>query len=138
MRRNIFLKTKGFNDVIDITERVREIVKESKIEKGFCFLFALGSTCALTTMEYESGLIKDLKDFFERILPSDREYQHCKKWGDCNAVSHLLSLMIKTFLVLPVENNDLVLGTWQNVVFIDFDKRPREREIIVEIFNSKK
>jgi len=138
MKKNIFLKTKGFNDVIDITEKVRAVVKESKVDNGFCFLFALGSTCGLTTIEYESGLIKDLRFFFEKILPPNEEYEHCKKWGDCNAVSHLLSSLIKTFLILPVKDNDLLLGTWQNVVFIDFDKRPREREIIVEVFESKK
>ncbi|MGB9598414.1 MAG: secondary thiamine-phosphate synthase enzyme YjbQ [Minisyncoccales bacterium] len=138
MRKFIFLKTKGFNQTVDITEDLRLIVKESGVEQGFCFLFAFGSTCALTTIEYEEGLLKDFKNFLEKLLPGNEEYEHCQKWGDCNAVSHLLSSLFKTFLILPVENNDLLLGSWQNVVFIDFDKRPRQRKILVEIFQSSK
>jgi secondary thiamine-phosphate synthase enzyme len=130
------LKTKGFNDVVDITERVLEIVEDSKIEDGICLIFCPGSTCAITTIEYEGGLIEDLKRVLEKIIPMAENYEHCKKWGDCNGYAHIRSALLKPSLALPIEKGKLVLGTWQNIVFLDFDNREREREIIVKIVAS--
>lgn len=125
--------TKGFNDVIDITEKISEAVKESGIKEGICLVSCPGSTCGITTIEYESGAIEDLKRILENLVPMSKEYQHCKKWGDCNGYAHIRSALIKPFLAIPVENGNLLLGTWQQVVFIDFDNRPRQREIVVKI-----
>lgn len=131
------VKTKGFTDIIDITNQVSKAAKESKVKDGICLVFCPGSTCGITTMEYESGLIEDLKRALEIIAPMNENYEHCKKWGDCNGFSHIRSALLKPFLAIPIENRKLVLGTWQNLIFLDFDNRPREREIIVKIFESK-
>jgi secondary thiamine-phosphate synthase enzyme len=130
------IKTRGFNDVIDITDRVSEIVEKSKVRDGICLISCPGSTCGITTMEYESGLIKDLKKIFEKIAPMSEDYEHCKRWGDCNGFSHVRSALIKPFLAVPIENGRLALGTWQQIVFLDFDNRPREREILVKIIKG--
>lgn len=128
--------TKGFTDIIDITSQVVKAVKESKIKDGICLISSLGSTCGLTTIEYEPELLKDFKEFLEKIIPSDREYRHDSVWGEKNGFSHIRSALIKPFLTLPIEDGELVLGQWQNIVFIDFDNRPREREIIVKIIHA--
>lgn len=130
------ISTKGFNDIIDITSRVLEVVRKSKIREGICLISSPGSTCAITTIEYESGLIEDLKRVLERIAPMSEDYEHCKKWGDCNGYAHIRSALLKPFLALPIENGKLVLGTWQQIVLIDFDNRPREREIIVKVIGK--
>ena len=130
------LSTKGFNDVIDITDRISKIVKSSKIQSGICLISSPGSTCGITTLEYESGLIEDLKRILDEIIPMSTEYEHCKKWGDCNGYDHLRSALIKPFLNVPIERGKLLLGRWQQIIFIDFDNRPRQREIIVKIINE--
>jgi secondary thiamine-phosphate synthase enzyme len=130
------VSTKGFNDIIDITPRVEEAVGESKIRDGICLVFSPGSTCGITTIEYESGLIEDLKMVLEKIAPLNKDYEHCKKWGDCNGYAHIRSALIKPFLTAPIEDGKLALGTWQQIAFIDFDNRPREREILVKIIGK--
>jgi len=130
------ISTKGFTDVIDITSRVAEIVKKSKVKDGICLISCPGSTAGITTIEYEPELLKDFKEFLEKIAPSDKEYRHDKVWGEKNGFSHLRSALIKPFLTVPVEDGKLVLGQWQNIVFIDFDNRPREREIIVKVIRA--
>ncbi len=127
------VSTKGFTDIIDITNEVFDIVRKSKIKDGICLISSPGSTCGITTMEYESGLIEDLKKVLEKIAPMSKDYEHCKKWGDCNGYAHIRSALVKPFLTVPIEDGKLVLGTWQQIVFIDFDNRPREREIMVKI-----
>lgn len=129
------ITTKGFNDIIDITEKVSEIVKNSKVKDGICLISCPGSTCGVTTLEYEDGLIEDLKRILEKIAPMSEDYEHCKKWHDCNGYAHIRSALIKPFLTVPIENGKLVLGDWQQVVLLDFDNRPREREIIVKLLN---
>jgi secondary thiamine-phosphate synthase enzyme len=130
------ISTKGFNDIIDITDRVSEIVKNSKIKEGICLVFVAHSTCAITTIEYEEGAIKDLKRALEIIAPMNTNYEHCKKWGDCNGYAHIRAALMKPCLTIPIENGKLVLGQWQQVVLIDFDNRPREREILVKIIKQ--
>jgi len=130
------ISTKGFTDVIDITSRVAEIVKKSKVKDGICLISCPGSTAGITTIEYEPELLKDFKEFLEKIAPSDKEYRHDKVWGEKNGFSHLRSALIKPFLTVPVEDGKLVLGTWQQCVLIDFDNRPREREIIVKVIRA--
>lgn len=131
------ISTKGFNDIIDITDKVSEIVRGSKVKEGICLISSPGSTCGITTIEYESELLKDFKEFLEKIVPSDKEYRHDNVWGEKNGFSHIRSALIKPFLTVPIEDGKLVLGQWQNLVLIDFDNRPREREISVKIISAK-
>ena len=127
------VKTKGFNDIIDITLGVEKEVEKSKVKDGICLISSPGSTCGLTTIEYEEGLIEDLKRTLEKIAPMNKDYEHCKRWGDYNGYAHIRSALLKPFLTVPIENGKLVLGAWQQLVFIDFDNRSREREIIIKI-----
>jgi len=127
------IETKGFNEVIDITDKVREIVRKAKVSDGLCVVFCPCSTCAITTIEFEEGAIQDLKRILDKIAPMEDNYEHCKKWGDCNGYAHIRSALLKPFFCCPIENGDLALGTWQQLVFIDFDNKARRREIIVKI-----
>ena len=130
------ISTKGFTDIIDITDKVSEIVQKSKIKEGICLISCPGSTCGITTMEYEEGLIEDLKRILEKIAPLSEDYEHCKKWGDCNGYAHIRSALIKPFLAVAIEEGKLVLGQWQQITFLDFDNRPREREITVKLIGK--
>jgi len=130
------LSTKGFTDIIDITSRVSEVVKKSKVREGICLISCPGSTAGITTIEYEPELLKDFKEFLEKIVPSDKEYHHDKVWGEKNGFSHIRSALIKPFLAVPIEEGKLVLGQWQQIVLIDFDNRPREREIKVKVIRA--
>ncbi len=131
------IQTKGHYDFIDITQRVKDIVKQSGVKQGMALVFVKGSTVALTTMEYEKGIIEDLKNVFEKIAPEEGDYQHHLKWGDHNGAAHIKSAILKTSLTIPIEEGRLYLGTWQQIVLIDFDERPREREILVKIIEVK-
>jgi secondary thiamine-phosphate synthase enzyme len=129
----IALSTKGNADIIDITSQVDGIVKSSKIKNGIAAIFVPGSTGALTTIEYESGAIEDLKRAIERIAPENIEYKHNLKWGDGNGHSHVRAALLGPSIAVPVIDGKLILGTWQQLVFIDFDNRPRNRKIAVQI-----
>ena len=131
------ISTKGFNDVIDITDRVSEIVRKSKIKDGLCLISCPGSTAGLTTIEADPNLLEDFKEFLEKLVPSNRPYRHDETWGDKNAPSHIRSALIKPFLTIPIEDGKLVLGQWQNIVLVDFNNRPREREIVIKIIKSE-
>ena len=127
------LDTKGFADIIDVTDGVLSLLHESKISNGLLTVFCSGSTGAITTIEYESGVIEDLKKAIERIAPSNMPYAHDKRWGDGNGFSHVRAALMKPSLTIPVVEGSLALGTWQQIVLIDFDNRPRERKLIVQI-----
>lgn len=128
--------TQGFCDIIDITAKVQEQVQKEKLQKGLATLFVSGSTAALTTIEYEPGLVQDLKELVEKIIPSDRKYHHDDRWGDDNGFSHVRASLFGPSLQVPVESGRLVLGTWQQIVLLDFDNRPRTREIVVQIMGE--
>lgn len=132
----IALSTKGNADIIDITSQVDGIVKSSKIKNGIAAIFVPGSTGALTTIEYESGAIEDLKRAIERIAPENIEYKHNLKWGDGNGHSHVRAALLGPSIAVPVIAGKLILGTWQQLVFIDFDNRPRNRKIAVQIIGE--
>ena len=132
------VSTKGFFDIIDITSRIEEAVKRSGVKDGICIISSPGSTIGITTIENEPQLLKDFKELMEKLVPSDKKYHHDNVWGEANGFSHLRSSLIKPFLTVPVENGKLVLGTWQQIVFVDFDNRPREREILVKVFGERK
>jgi secondary thiamine-phosphate synthase enzyme len=131
--RYIKLKTKGNDDIINITPDLQKCVEEEKIKDGVIFLSVIGSTAALTTMEYEEGLVKDLKGTLESLMPYRADYAHNFTWSDDNGHSHLRSSFIKTHLFVSVTAGKLDLGTWQQVVLIDFDTRPRERKIVAKL-----
>lgn len=126
-------KTQGFCDIIDITAKVQEQVKKEKVQKGLATLFVSGSTAALTTIEYEPGLVQDLKDLVEKLIPSGRRYHHDDRWGDDNGFSHLRASLFGPSLNIPIESGRLALGTWQQIVLLDFDNRPRTREVMLQI-----
>ena len=129
----IKVKTKGNTDIIDITSHIERIVEEEELTDGILFLNVIGSTAALTTMEFEPGQAKDLKDLLEEVIPYRSDWAHNFTWSDDNAHSHLRSSFLKTNFFIPVTNSQLDLGTWQQVVLIDFDTRPRDRKIVVKI-----
>lgn len=127
------LTTKGFNDIIDITHPVHAICNKSKVHDGVVTVFCPGSTGSITTIEYEAGVLEDLKRAIENIAPSNIPYEHDKRWGDGNGFSHVRAALMKPSLSIPLIQGKLALGTWQQVVFIDFDNRSRHREIIVQV-----
>lgn len=132
----ISFSTKGFSDIIDITERVDEISKKSSMSDGIISVFCPGSTGSITTIEYESGVLSDLQRAIEMLVPSDIPYAHDRRWGDGNGFSHVRAALLKPSLTIPLVTGKLALGTWQQVVFIDFDNRPRKREIIVTVIGK--
>lgn len=117
----------------DVTGQVQEIVGKSKIKNGSVIVFVMGSTAGVTTIEYEPNLVKDLQEFFEKIIPQDVKYYHNKTWGDNNGFSHLRASLLGPSLAVPVIDGKLQLGTWQQIIFVDFDNRPRKREILVQV-----
>jgi secondary thiamine-phosphate synthase enzyme len=135
--KKITAQTAGFCDIVDITAKLNEHIQSAKLRDGMVTLFVSGSTAALTTIEYEAGLIQDLKDFIEKYIPSNRRYHHDDRWGDDNGFSHLRASLFGPSLAIPIENGAPSLGTWQQVVLIDFDNRPRTRQIIVQLIGEK-
>ena len=131
---NIFVKTTAKTDIIDLTADIVKNMKKSAPDEGALILFIPGSTAALTTIEYESGVINDLKKAIDRLAPEDLYYEHNERWGDGNGYSHIRSALIGPSLHIPIIDGKLILGTWQQVVLLDFDNRPRERRIIAQIY----
>ncbi len=129
----ISVATKGSGDTIDITQMTAEIVDASGVMNGTVTVFCQGSTGSVTTIEYEPGVIKDLQRTLEKIAPSDLPYEQNKAWGDGNGFSHVRAALMKPSLTIPVLDGKMALGTWQQIVFIDFDNRPRRRKVIVQV-----
>jgi len=132
----ILLNTKGNSDILDITDEVNDVARRSGITSGLLTVFCPGSTGSVTTIEYESGVVNDLKKAIEKIAPSDINYEHDLRWGDGNGFSHVRAALMKPSLTIPIITGKLTLGTWQQVVFIDFDNRGRNRNIIVQVLGS--
>lgn len=127
------LSTAGFTDIVDISDKVIAVLERSGIENGLVTVFCPGSTGAVTTIEYEAGVLRDLRDAIERIVPSGIAYEHDRRWGDGNGFSHVRAALMKPSLTIPLIKGSLTLGTWQQIVFIDFDNRGRQRDIIVHV-----
>ncbi len=125
--------TRGHADIINITEQVAAIVNESGINNGIANLFAPSSTSALTTIEYEAGCLTDLRRLFDEIVNPKREYAHNAKWGDMNGYSHVRAALLGASIAVPFVQGALTLGTWQQIIYVDFDNRPRQRELVVQI-----
>jgi secondary thiamine-phosphate synthase enzyme len=132
----ISLSTKGYSDMIDMTPKVDAAIQRSKIENGLVTVFCPGSTGAITTIEYESGVLRDLQRAIEKIAPSNISYEHDKRWGDGNGFSHVRAALMKPSLTIPLVKGKLSLGTWQQIVFIDFDNRERRRDLIVQVIGE--
>lgn len=132
----IRLSTRGHADMHDLSGQVAAAVDESGIRNGLAAVFCPSSTSALTTIEFESGALEDLRRALDEIAPPDREYRHNLRWGDGNGHSHLRAALLGPSLTIPILDGQLALGTWQQVVYIDFDVRPRQREIIVQVFGE--
>jgi secondary thiamine-phosphate synthase enzyme len=134
--RNIQIKSKSENDIIDITDKVSRIVKESKIENGVVTVFVVGSTAAITTIEYEPGLQQDFPEMLSRLVPKGTEYAHDNAWHDGNGHSHVRASLIGPSLTIPFIAGHLTLGTWQQIVLLEMDIRPRERKIIIQMIGE--
>jgi secondary thiamine-phosphate synthase enzyme len=134
--RSISIQTKGNGDVRDITSAVQDQISGCKTENGIATVFTGSSTSGITTIEYESGCIEDIQRLFDEILPPDREYAHNKRWGDGNGHSHVRAALLKPSLTIPFIDKKLTLGTWQQIVLVDFDNRHRQRKIIVQILGD--
>lgn len=133
----IEIDTKGFSDVVDITHRVETLVRSSGIADGLASVFVVGSTATVTTIEFESGVVEDLKEAIERVAPKNIPYRHDKKWGDGNGFSHVRAALMKPGITVPIINGAMALGTWQQIVLIDFDNRPRQRRVAVQILGDR-
>ncbi len=134
--KSIKLKSKGDTDIIDITDSVSGCVESSKVKNGIVTIFMPGSTAGLTTIEYEPGLIKDIQQSLEIIAPRRGEYHHNLRWHDGNGFSHVRAAMLGPSLTVPFSDKRLQLGTWQQIVFIDFDNRSRSRELVIQIIGE--
>ncbi len=133
---HIFVKTTAKTDIIDLTPQVQKEIERSPVRNGALTLFIPGSTAALTTIEYESGVINDLREAIERMAPEDLYYEHNARWGDGNGYSHVRSALLGPSLHVPIIDGKLILGTWQQIVLLDFDNRPRERQIIMQMLGE--
>ncbi|MDD5127638.1 MAG: secondary thiamine-phosphate synthase enzyme YjbQ [Dehalococcoidales bacterium] len=131
--KTIHLQSKGNCDIIDITREVEEQVAGSKIRDGTATIFVVGSTAGITTIEYEPGLVADFKKLWERLAPQNLDYAHNERWHDGNGHAHIRASLLGASLILPMIGGRLALGTWQQVILVDFDNRPRSREVIVQI-----
>lgn len=130
------LSTRGSADMIDITGEVAQFVRQTELKSGVVTMFCPSSTSALTTIEYESGALNDLKRLFDDIAPPDKNYAHNARWGDGNGHSHVRAALLGPSLAVPFSNRALTLGTWQQVIYVDFDNRPRRRELVVQVMGE--
>jgi secondary thiamine-phosphate synthase enzyme len=132
----IKLHSSGFSECLDITGEVERCLAESGVQSGLLTVMIAGSTAAVTTIEYEPGAISDLQRVLERLAPTDGEYAHNFRWGDGNGFSHVRAALMKPSLGIPIVGGKLTLGTWQQVVVLDFDNRPRNRTVIVQVLGE--
>jgi secondary thiamine-phosphate synthase enzyme len=134
--KKLSLQTRGNGDTHDITDAVARTVRESNLKAGTVTLFCPSSTSGLTTIEFEPGAVADLQRLFDEIVPARLEYRHNERWGDGNGHSHVRASLLGASLVVPFVGGQLALGTWQQIIYIDFDIRPRQREIVAQIMGE--
>jgi secondary thiamine-phosphate synthase enzyme len=130
---SIQLETRGDADIVEITDQVSSAAGQSQITNGIVTVFTPSSTSAITTIEYESGCLNDLRRLLDEIIPPNRPYQHNARWGDGNGHAHVRAALMGASFTAPLVDRRLVLGTWQQIIFIDFDNRPRRRELVVQV-----
>ena len=134
--KSFAINTMGDCDLLDITGEINGLLEESDISNGNVTVFVPGSTAGITTIEYESGALNDLKEAFSRIAPDDIHYAHNARWGDGNGHSHIRASLLGPSLTIPFNSSRLILGTWQQVILVDFDNRPRTREIVLQLIGE--
>lgn len=135
--KTLSFSTRGDGDIIDVTSRVQDVLTDTKMSSGIVTVFVPGSTASVTTIEYEPGLLKDFPRAMDRFTPAGVTYEHDARWGDGNGSSHVRASMIGPTLIVPFINNRLMLGTWQQIVFVEFDNRPRNRQLVVQVMGEK-
>ena len=133
LTKEIVISTEGNCDIKNITDNVQNILSESKLKEGTCNVFSIGSTASVTTIEFEPGLLKDIPKVLDKLIPVYSKYHHNDTWGDNNGHSHIRSAIIGTSLNVPFTKGELILGTWQQIVIIDFDNRKRTRRIAIQL-----
>ena len=133
---SISLNTQGKADIRDITDQVARSVLQCGLQDGTVTIFCPSSTSALTTIEYESGALSDLRRLFDEVVPPDREYAHNQRWHDGNGHSHVRAALLGPSLTVPFVDGQLTLGTWQQIIYVDFDSRPRQRKLVVQIIGE--
>lgn len=136
INEKIMFHTKGNPDLINITDKVRHVISQTQLQQGNVVLFVIGSTAAITTFEYEPGMINDMQELYEKIIPKSKHYAHDQTWGDANGFSHLRAALQGPSLTIPFNNGKLLLGTWQQIVLAEFDNRPRDRQIALQIIGE--
>ena len=134
--KKISLSTKGECDILDITPQVEQQLAEAGINSGTVTVFVAGSTAGVTTIEFEPGLTSDFQGMWDRLVPKDIPYAHDRRWGDGNGYSHVRASLLGASLVVPFSNKRLALGTWQQIVLVDLDNRPRSRQIVLQIMGE--
>jgi len=133
---SLSLSTRGDADIHDITDQIASQITKSELKDGTVTIFCPSSTSALTTIEYESGALSDLRRLFDEIMPSNREYAHNERWHDGNGHSHVRAALLGPSLTIPFVDGQLTLGTWQQVIYVDFDNRPRQRKLVVQLIGE--
>jgi len=134
--RSLSIKTQGNCDIIDITRQVAKEVSDSGINNGIVTVFVVGSTAGISTIENESGLLSDFKAMWDRVIPTNMDYKHNRAWGEGNGHSHMRASVLGASLTVPFGGKQMFLGTWQQIVYVDFDNRPRSREIVLQIMGE--
>jgi secondary thiamine-phosphate synthase enzyme len=134
--KNLNLNSKGDADILDITDQVAAALGESGLQNGMLTVFTPSATSALTTIEYESGCLADLRRLFDEIVDPDRAYAHNARWGDGNGHSHVRAALLGASFTVPFVQGRLTLGTWQQIIFVDFDNRPRRRQLVIQIIGE--
>ncbi|MDZ7764898.1 MAG: secondary thiamine-phosphate synthase enzyme YjbQ [Melioribacteraceae bacterium] len=134
--KSFSISTQGHTDIIDITNQVSKTLKESGMSEGNALVFVPGATAGVTTIEYEPGLLSDYPDFFEKIIPSGANYKHNDTWHDGNGHSHVRASLQGASFQVPFASGKLLLGTWQQIILVDFDNRPRNRKVIVQLMGK--
>ncbi len=134
--KRIGFQTKGHCDVIDITHEVAKEVADSEVNSGIVIIFVAGSTAGVSTIENEPGLISDFKDMWDRVIPTNITYRHDRAWDEGNGYSHVRASFLGASLTVPFTNKKMSLGTWQQIVFVDFDNRPRSRQLVLQIMGE--
>ena len=130
------ISMRGHTDIVDITQQVEQVLGESELKNGSLTVFVSGSTAGITSIEYEPGLLKDLPEAFEKMAPTGVTYHHDAAWGDGNGYAHVRAAMLGSSFTVPFDNGKLLLGTWQQIVVIDFDNRPRKRSVVVQMMGE--
>lgn len=134
--KDIHLQTQGFSDIRNLTPEVESIVHQSEIKEGFCHIFVVGSTASVSTMEFEPALVQDIKEKLEEFASQHQKSHHSETWGDDNGFSHIRATFMGPGITVPVRNRKCILGTWQQIVLLDHDNRPRDRHVVVQVTGS--